>query len=403
MKAYRVEEKHILELPKNRNDSISQGERINARRRIDYYREQNQGTEPPYDYGVHLVCGPRRTGKSTLAGAMAMIYHQYGRNVVSNIGLLFGYRVDVMDLYLMATRAPPDTVIVIDEIHALLSRYAQNALKARMLIEALAGVGKKGLTVIGISQQEHNVSMDFKAECDWIHYPSRRIPHRSDAGHSIYPPWAWLKDEVIGPHPVRGKSIGEQYGIDVYGPPPSKETRRLSPALIYEAAKLQYTFDDVPFGEQAGLYVSAKDVREGISADDTVLDFGESEDGDAEVTQQQSQEERMKLYGFLVYNVFLDYHNRRKETLWDNSFETQFLTLEVNSLFGHHLAKQGEEPFSIEEGNRIMRAFFNAKSNRVRREHIVLRYPKLKEIYQPANPTNPAVADSEGDYESTTD
>ena len=39
MKAYKAEETHILELPKNRNDTISQGERINARRRIDYYRE----------------------------------------------------------------------------------------------------------------------------------------------------------------------------------------------------------------------------------------------------------------------------------------------------------------------------------------------------------------------------
>ena len=396
MKAYKVKEEHILELPKNRNDSISQGERINARRRIDYYREQNAGTEPPYDYGVHLVCGPRRAGKSTLAGAMAMIYHQYGRNVVSNIGLLFGHRVDVMDLYLMATRAPPDTVIVIDEIHALLSRYAQNALKARMLIEALAGVGKKGLTVIGISQQEHNVSMDFKAECDWIHYPSRRIPHRGDAGRSVYPPWAWLKDEVIGPHPVRGKSIGEQYGIDVYGPPPSKETRRLNPALIYEAAKLQYTFDDVPFGEQAGLFVSAKDVRQGISDDDTVLDFGESEDGDAELEQQQSQEARMLLYGRLAASVLLAYHNRG-ETLWDSSFETSFITGEVNSFYGKYLEELGQAFFSIDEGNRIMRALFNARSNRVRRDYIVLRHPELQEIYQP--PTN----DSEGDDEPTTD
>ena len=43
MRAFKVEDKHILELPKNRNDTISQGERINARRRIDYYREQNAG------------------------------------------------------------------------------------------------------------------------------------------------------------------------------------------------------------------------------------------------------------------------------------------------------------------------------------------------------------------------
>ena len=398
MKAYKVTEDHIRNLPKNRNDSISQGERLNARRRIDYYREHNAGTEPPYDYGVHLICGPRRVGKSTLAGAMGMIYHQYGRNVVSNIGLLYGYRVDVMDLYLMATRAPTDTVIIIDEIHAMLSRYAQNALKARMLIEALAGVGKKGLTVIGISQQEHNVSMDFKAECDWIHYPSRRIPRRNDAGRSIYPPWAWLKDEIIGPHPVRGKSIGEQYDIDVYGPPPRKDTRTLNPATIYEAAKLQYTFDDIPFGEQAGLFVAAKDVRQGISSDDTVLDFGESEEGDAETEQQQAQEDRMLLYSRLVASVFLAYH-QRGETLYDSSFETSFITYEINSIYRAFLTKHEQPSFTVEEGNRIMRIMFNARGNRVRRENIMAKHPSVRDIYKspPTDAEGDETSESEGD------
>ena len=145
---------------------------------------------------------------------LAALVYASGYRVVHNASLLFAWRVDDMDIIRLGETTEVNMMAVIDELHIHSNRYAQNTLRQRTSVEGLAGLRKNLSPVLGMSQQEHQIAHDWRAEVDAVFYPSRSTPPESQRGS--YPPWCWRRIDVAGPQPWRGKMMGEQLGIQVY-------------------------------------------------------------------------------------------------------------------------------------------------------------------------------------------
>ncbi len=98
--------------------------------------------------------------------------------------------------------------------------------------------------------------------------------------------------------------MGEQFGIGVARTKPKRKVvRGITPANIYEAAALQFSFAALLHGKAAGKNVMAKDMREALN-DVDVIDF-DTEDIDEpevdndtpayEVFQETMEQEKMLL------------------------------------------------------------------------------------------------------------
>ena len=90
---------------------------------------------------------------------------------------------------------------------------------------------------------------------------------------------------AIGPKPWgSGSTLGEEYGLPIRrGKPKSRRIRGLTPLNFYQAAGLQYTFEDIWLGADAGTELTSDDMRAAMrNAETTGLVDAQGVDGDPE-------------------------------------------------------------------------------------------------------------------------
>ena len=76
----------------------------------------------------------------------------------------------------------------------------------------------------------------------------------------------------MGKYPTRGKSIGEQFGIKVFGPDPKRQHAFMKPSGMWKAAHHYDSFARIPLGAETGQHLMAKDIKSEL-----VRDWGESD------------------------------------------------------------------------------------------------------------------------------
>ena len=294
MKARAVTETMVAELPQHSGDSISRNYRLKehrvARERLAFNRPRLQDSGS----GVLLMSGPRGAGKTNVASLLGRMFNDAGLYVFSNMSLLYGWQLDAVDIFLFAQRVPAHSVLIVDELHALLNRYRQGTGRQLEFVKALASLRKQRVWVIGITSQEGNVDNGFIGECDWRVYPSLR---KHMPGKTFQAPhWCYVQLDIIGQRPLRGRTLAEKFQIYPFGPPAKARRALLNPMHVYAAAASQYSFDTIPFGEAAGETLSAKDIREaqkvgGLAFAD-VIDFGEAGDDAEEAKELETERAR---------------------------------------------------------------------------------------------------------------
>lgn len=371
----------VSKLPRDHRDAHSNDMRVRAHEELMelHHRSAENAVMDAEDYGVYMVSGLRRQGKTLFATAWAELYFGAGRVVFSNLGLTFGYRIAAMDLYLLATRVPRRSVVVVDEIHTLLSRYSQNARRERELISALAGVGKREVLVIGITQQEEMVSHDFMRELDGLIY----VRSRRRAAPA-YPPWCWVQAATLGPRPLAGRTIAErEYDFNLA--PQKKAFRKypVSPTAMWEASKHVYSWADVPFGSATGNAISASDMRAAVAeAEEIVFDAQpDGNEADAQASAEQAWKERAGQWVSMVVSLFREY-GKQGRPLKDRRYNVSALMVMVNDYWDQHMAENGIPSFTEREAQAISRAALNSQDGAVRIESLVDKYPnELREWY----------------------
>ena len=220
---------------------------------------------------INVLSGGRGDGKTLVAIFIAALFFARGHYVFSNIGARFGYVLEGASIYGIA-RLPPNSIILLDEGHVLFNKWSQMTQRQRSGVGGIANLHKRMLSVVMPTSQEHNLGSDLMAELGYIFYPrqkkagQRTKRSRTRGGQArgrgdyISYPWANLSVPFIGPRPVRGKFLGEEYGIRVGGPRPRRR-RWFPPAVELErAAALYSSYVDIPTRLQAGTNVSSRDI-----------------------------------------------------------------------------------------------------------------------------------------------
>lgn len=287
--AYKITAADILALPDVYRDKIAKGTRLKYHVSLENSYQRNKNRPVDEDWGIELISGEKGTGKTTLASARAGKSYDNGRPVISNAGLLFGYRIDSgISLYNLINECPPNTHLVLDEIHALLGIYAQAKHTSVSFIGSLASVRKKNLKITGITQQEANLSNQFKHECDRVIYLKKWSPRKEKI---TYPPACYNKAMVLE-RPFRGRMIGEQYGL------PIRDSKKVKKGLLnlhardmYVGMVLQYSYEDAPSPLSSKLNKSAADLKKYLeeNGDNPILTFGDN-DNDERQFEIQNEE-----------------------------------------------------------------------------------------------------------------
>ena len=251
-------------------DHIPRSYRLERYERLEAQHQESRAAVGDVAWGLELILGEKGSGKSTYATAMAAKAYAAGRPVVSNLSLLFGWHIqDVRDVFTFGRSLPPGTLLVLDEIHSVLSRYDQGSLRSRSMIAALAGLRKQRIQLIGISSQEAMLSHDFRGEVDTAHLvkPGHYRPAESRGKKAAYPPWCHITIRTLSPKPWQaagGNSIFNQHGVKTGHRRVRLRRLRPSPDLVYRAASLQASFQALPYSGGEATAVMAKDVREAM-------------------------------------------------------------------------------------------------------------------------------------------
>ena len=291
----RITEEDIGNLPTfdDDRDTIGKDFRMGLHRELEeeYARNKSAGGDP--GFSCSLVSGPKGVGKTNLMSLFCIPYRRAGYEVISNLSLLYGWHIEgAVDIFAFSKMLPGRCILVLDEIQALLSRYRQANTGQMEFVGGIAGLRKQRIHLLGGTSQEPEVANNFIRECDWIYYPSRRkrYPQMSD-GHKHYPEWCHLRIEAVGPKPLRGKTVGESFGIGVNRTKPKRKVLRgITPANIYQAAALQYSFAGLPKGKAVGQNVMAKDMRYALNEMD-VIDFDAEDAADMEEAEDSPARE----------------------------------------------------------------------------------------------------------------
>ena len=287
MKAERMTIEAIDRIPEHRGDNISREERREVWEALERDYRKNKGHANLPGHSITLISGPRESGKTNLAMLLTALYgHGQGYECFFNMSSLFGHRLDGLDMALFNKAGPDYSFLVADEVHLVLPRIRSGALYNTTIIGSFAAARKKQMNFIGLTSQESMLDPYFKVEVEWALYPVKRRPkpnERNPKTGRFYPGWAYLNVRKIGPRPFRtGRTLADEYERDmpvgspkVYGREPRMIEFPLQPALVYRAACLSSSFEQLPSEAASGMNVMAKHIRQGL---DSYERDGEGED-----------------------------------------------------------------------------------------------------------------------------
>ena len=237
-------------------------------------RENNPG-QPPKT-GLYLFSAPMGEGKTLGMGAIALEAWMFQAvPCYSNMSLRFGYQISGAQIYNIMERAEPGSIIVIDEIAALMDQFGGNANRIRNFVQSMTAFRKKGALMLAGSANEAGISSNVKIHADAIIEPRKnpqrvRLDHGSvaaNAGDLPYPPFCYLKHLPLAV-PWAGKRVIEDtvraLVDDAYGKANPRDRnnsnllsnlgkfrryREIPPGIIQLTAKVSDTLDRVPFGD----------------------------------------------------------------------------------------------------------------------------------------------------------
>ena len=190
-----------------------------------------------------MLSGDRGSGKTLVAGIMAAQLYAQGVDVFSSASLLFGFRIDPLDVFTLAESLPDNCFVFLDEVHGLADRYAEHSTRQRTLSNSLALLRKKGIRLVMASVHEERTAFSLKGQVQYIFYPRsyrpRSLSRHGKKAFRRYPKWCHVFMSRLGPNPFEGKRLSDQWEIPrTAGKCRRIDMRPLAPRALWEAAKL---------------------------------------------------------------------------------------------------------------------------------------------------------------------
>ena len=253
-------------------------------------RKNNQGI--PRETGMFLYTGDMGKGKSLgMAGIAALAWGYQGIPVISNMSLRFGYVVSGAGIYNAMERAEPGTMIVIDEIAALLDNFSGGANRGRTFSQSMTAFRKKHLLMLIGSANEAGIMGDVRRHARALITPIRYRPWTEEPdgrkvpipyGDLRYPPFCYQSHLALA-EPWEGQRVTEDaLRLTLQRGDAPKQQRKPNPyaskwrnyrnphpGILNLAALVSDTLDRVPVGD--GFDV----LRDDMTADRQAIRRGE--------------------------------------------------------------------------------------------------------------------------------
>ena len=258
----------IKEMRPDRRDEISVEQKIEFFKVCQSVHHEMKDTDASYAMRkelINLVSGPRGGGK-TLGAWTWVLFNAYlwGLEVYSVTSLLIGKRMTATEAYIFPDFIEPGSVVLLDEAHAYVERYAEHSNRQRGLSQSLASMRKIQAQFWPISANEPRIGWSLKEDVDWLCYPNKTaLPkmRRRSRGRGHYPNWSRILFKCIR-RPFGSKYLGQ--GPPYYALPEVKQSHvkplKLNPAQVYKAAHLYDSWERVPV--LAGIRTKAVDIEE---------------------------------------------------------------------------------------------------------------------------------------------
>ena len=252
-------------------------------------RRHNPGA--PKENGIFLYSGGMGDGKSLSMTALAWRAWAFQAiPVLSNMSLRFGYVVSGAAIYSAIERAPAGTIVLLDEIAALMDSFSGNSNRGRTVSQSLTAFRKKQVKMLVGSANEQGIHPDIRRNCRATMkpvkvFPRKRLPSGAivpaKEGELPYPPFCYIENFALN-EPWEGvRIIDDAIRISFTRYDPSSKPRdpykhkwlryAESPAGIYNAAALTSdTLDRVPIGDNLDI------LRDAMTADRANIRAGRS-------------------------------------------------------------------------------------------------------------------------------
>ena len=210
-----------------------------------------------YNQHVTMFGGmERRSGKSLCAIARGAQFYRIGFEIISNIGLHMGYRMDSGGDLLHLARSAPYWLWILDEVHQALGKWGQSTKFAQGATGALASLGKQRSMLFGITSQEDELGINILKEVRWAVYPQQP---RGPIQQTDY--WQKIWCIEIGPKPYpRDFTLADQYHLPRMGGKVKKWKWIPGEGQLLEAAALYGSYAEIPTRAQAGSELKAAQV-----------------------------------------------------------------------------------------------------------------------------------------------
>ena len=162
-------------------DRYSTAERLEAWEYVNachhWARKWNRGK--PQKTGIYLVSGAMGSGKSLWmigVALMAWMFQAIPVFSTESLGALFGYRLDLPELFNFSDVIDDGSILLIDEVAALVDSRTGSANRGRVIHAGLTSFRKGGNLAITGTAAEHSVSWQIRASAEAVIQPKRGTP-----------------------------------------------------------------------------------------------------------------------------------------------------------------------------------------------------------------------------------
>ena len=208
-------------------------------------------------WGVEAFFGPMGFGKTTTAVGRALEAFVNGYKVISiNAGLLVGWTLaDPKDYYLLLASGVEKCVVLVDEVHTLMSAYGGPTLRQREAIDSVAGTRKMMLPQEYISQNEKVTAGALKAQINWVNYPEPvgwekwKSKLGDEPAARNFPEDCYIELHRVGPDPYEDRqgTVAAAHDLKLKGD--SKKTSKLLwPGAVDSWMRTYWSFTPVTTG-----------------------------------------------------------------------------------------------------------------------------------------------------------
>ena len=203
-----------------------------------------------------LIIGPYGSGKTTLGIKLALYYFRLGHAVFSNAACLFGWRLELEEMYTAMGMMPKNSVLLIDEGSAALSSRMGGGVAVSTFAEMNLNTRKQNCKVVYMTAKDYDIASSVRRETRqvWQPVPKEKMTLVGPGSNGKLPPAedpdkfraAW---NVWDDYPYTKGNIIEGNGQDNLGFGKPSETWYDHGDLVRDAFALTDTFELAAAGQ----------------------------------------------------------------------------------------------------------------------------------------------------------